>query len=214
MQATKVLFVQQGFIDERWNLLHWSKRQFLSDSSTDRTRRYRERARTSRERHGNVTEHDVTVSVTAPDTDTDTDTDTESTTTTTLPLSQPTPKKRRNRKAIVSEYSAEAREVVNSLLDVWPAKQPDGKNPIRIDVADLADRIDGLLHQPGVTPAILIESAKLYLQESKYKRKAPQYFFGAGNGDGAHWLSYARLYHHEKTITENQDADLFSAREC
>jgi hypothetical protein len=48
---TKAVFVQNGFIDEEWNLIHWDKRQFLSDSSTERTRRYRERKRTSPERH-------------------------------------------------------------------------------------------------------------------------------------------------------------------
>jgi hypothetical protein len=48
---TKVLFLTQGFIDEKWDLVNWNKRQFISDSSTDRTRRYRERHETSRERH-------------------------------------------------------------------------------------------------------------------------------------------------------------------
>src|SRR5258708_852232 len=43
---TKALFVECGFIDEKWNLLNWNKRQFISDSSTDRVRRYRERNET------------------------------------------------------------------------------------------------------------------------------------------------------------------------
>ena len=46
-----------------WHPVNWSKRQFLSDSSTSRVRAFRERQRN--------------VSVTPPDTDTDTDTDTE-----------------------------------------------------------------------------------------------------------------------------------------
>jgi hypothetical protein len=38
---TKALFVENGFIDENWNLLNWNKRQFISDSSTERVRRHR-----------------------------------------------------------------------------------------------------------------------------------------------------------------------------
>lgn len=49
---TKALFVEHGFIDSDWNLLNWNKRQFVSDSSTERTRRYRERHETSQNGHG------------------------------------------------------------------------------------------------------------------------------------------------------------------
>ena len=49
---SKQVFIEKGFIDEGWTILNWDKRQFPSDSSTERTRRYRERVRTSRERHG------------------------------------------------------------------------------------------------------------------------------------------------------------------
>lgn len=53
--------------------LNWAKRQYASDSSAERTRRYRERLKQGGDgvkRHGDVT-------VTPPETDTDTDTDTE-----------------------------------------------------------------------------------------------------------------------------------------
>ena len=73
MQRTKEAFIQQGFIDEEWNLLNWNDRQYLSDSSTDRTRAYRERMRTSRERHGDGAERSVTVDVTVQDTEADTE---------------------------------------------------------------------------------------------------------------------------------------------
>ena len=69
LSETRTLFIEQGFIDEQWNLLNWNKRQFLSDSSTDRTRQYRERKRTSQERHRDGGEQDVTVTVTPPDTE-------------------------------------------------------------------------------------------------------------------------------------------------
>jgi hypothetical protein len=63
LAATKALFIEKGFIDENWTPLNWNKRQYISDSSTDRTRRYRERKRTSQERHsdGHVTEPVTTV---------------------------------------------------------------------------------------------------------------------------------------------------------
>jgi hypothetical protein len=69
MAATKEIFMQQGFIDAEWNLLNWNRRQFLSDSSTDRVRRHREALKQDETLH--ETERNVTV--TAPDTDTDTE---------------------------------------------------------------------------------------------------------------------------------------------
>ena len=89
MSKTKDLFIQQGFIDKEWNLLNWNDRQYLSDSSTDRTRAYRERMRTSRERHSDGGERSVTVGVTVQDTEPDTETDTEQRKTKTLARSVP-----------------------------------------------------------------------------------------------------------------------------
>jgi len=66
LSETKDAFMNSGFIDSDWNLLNWDKRQYISDSSSERTRRYRERKRTSQERHSGVT-------VTPPDTNTDTE---------------------------------------------------------------------------------------------------------------------------------------------
>jgi len=60
-------------IDKHWNIIRWDERQFNSDSSRERQKKYREKQRlsesvTSPKRHQNVT-------VTPQDTDTDTDTD-------------------------------------------------------------------------------------------------------------------------------------------
>jgi hypothetical protein len=41
LQASKEIFIEKGFIDEKWNVLNWNRRQFLSDSSTDRVRKFR-----------------------------------------------------------------------------------------------------------------------------------------------------------------------------
>jgi hypothetical protein len=75
LQKTKNVFVQKGLIDENWSILNWDKRQFKSDSSAARVRRYRDKeteqkSRPLQKRYSNG-------DVTPPDTDTDTDTDTD-----------------------------------------------------------------------------------------------------------------------------------------
>lgn len=80
LAETKALFIGKGFIDDKWNLLNWEKRQFKSDSSAARVSRHREKKK-------NACNADVTLqkrSSNALDTDTDTDTDTE-----TPPLTPP-----------------------------------------------------------------------------------------------------------------------------
>jgi hypothetical protein len=72
LAETKAVFLKKEFIDEGWNLLNWDKRQFISDSSTDRVRKYRQGKKqdeTLPETNG--TKRNVTV--TPPDTDTDTE---------------------------------------------------------------------------------------------------------------------------------------------
>lgn len=59
-QQTKSIFIAKGFIDKEGNLRNWDKRQFVSDSSTARVRKHRER-----------TKQQCNVSVTPPDTDTE-----------------------------------------------------------------------------------------------------------------------------------------------
>jgi len=43
LDETKQLFISKKFIDKQWNLLNWDKRQFVSDSSTMRVARHREK---------------------------------------------------------------------------------------------------------------------------------------------------------------------------
>ncbi|WP_211261954.1 hypothetical protein [Stenotrophomonas humi] len=70
LAETKALFIAKGFIDSKWNIKNWEKRQFSSDSSAARTRAYRDRKRDK------VVTSQVTNSG-ALDTDTDTDTEKE-----------------------------------------------------------------------------------------------------------------------------------------
>ena len=69
LAETKALFVRKGFIDEAWNLLNWDKRQFTSDSSTERSRKHREAKR----QEAKATATACNVAATPPDTETDTD---------------------------------------------------------------------------------------------------------------------------------------------
>lgn len=58
---TKKIFIERGFIDKTNKILNWDKRQYISDSSTERVKRFRKR-------------HE-TVTVTPSDTDSEADTE-------------------------------------------------------------------------------------------------------------------------------------------
>lgn len=45
--VTKALFVEKKFIDEHNKILNWDKRQFVSDSSTERVRKHRDKVKRS-----------------------------------------------------------------------------------------------------------------------------------------------------------------------
>lgn len=84
LSETKTLFLELGFIDDKWNLENWNKRQFLSDSSTDRVRKFRANHVMKQDEtlHETEMKQDETLqvvtvkqSVTPPDTDTDSDTE-------------------------------------------------------------------------------------------------------------------------------------------
>jgi len=71
LDEIKRRLIDVKLIDADWKPVGWDERQYVSDSSTARTRKYREKQKatdsvTSRERHNDVT-------VTPPDTDTDTE---------------------------------------------------------------------------------------------------------------------------------------------
>jgi len=80
LAETKALFIAKSFINERWELLNWDKRQFASDSSAQRVAKHRAAKKLAAQGHGNgdVTLHETKGSAL----DTDTDTDTENPTTT------------------------------------------------------------------------------------------------------------------------------------
>ena len=76
LAKTKTLFLDKGFIDESWNLLNWNKRQYISDSSTERVRKHRQgkkQIETFPETHETKTETADTSERNAPRADTDTE---------------------------------------------------------------------------------------------------------------------------------------------
>jgi hypothetical protein len=68
---TKQLFINKNFIDKHWKILNWDKRQFVSDSSTMRVRKYRDK----KKQPSNADETLQKRPSNAIDTDTDTDTE-------------------------------------------------------------------------------------------------------------------------------------------
>jgi len=54
LQETKELFIKKDFIDDAWNILSWDRRQYISDTSTERSRRHREKKRSNMQRPCNV----------------------------------------------------------------------------------------------------------------------------------------------------------------
>ena len=69
LEETKQLFISKNFIDKHWNLLNWDKRQFVSDSSTMRVAKHRNKKK-------QVSNVDETLQK-RPSNAIDTDTDTE-----------------------------------------------------------------------------------------------------------------------------------------
>jgi len=69
LAETKKLFIAKKFIDDEWNLINWDKRQFNSDSSTERVTRHREKKK--RKCNGDVTLQKRKCNVLDTDTDTE-----------------------------------------------------------------------------------------------------------------------------------------------
>jgi hypothetical protein len=67
LAETKTLFIKKGFIDDDWNLLNWDRRQFLSDSSTDRVRKHRQASK----QNETLRKQEDDVTVTPPEAETD-----------------------------------------------------------------------------------------------------------------------------------------------
>ena len=63
LDETKAVFIQKDFIDEEWNITNWNKRQYISDSSTERVRKYRQ----GKKQYETFQKQGETVTVTVPE---------------------------------------------------------------------------------------------------------------------------------------------------
>jgi hypothetical protein len=59
LSETKAVFLENGFIDECWGIENWNRRQFISDNSTERVRKYRQALKQDETLH--ITEGNVSV---------------------------------------------------------------------------------------------------------------------------------------------------------
>jgi len=75
LHETFQLFDEKGFTDKNGRIKNWEKRQFRSDNSTDRVKKYRDKTKTNK--NETTMKRFSNADVTAPDTDTDSYTDTE-----------------------------------------------------------------------------------------------------------------------------------------
>ena len=67
LKRIKETFLETGFINEDWSVSNWGKRQYLSDSSTSRVRKFR--ANKALKQDETFLKRDETQNVTAPDTE-------------------------------------------------------------------------------------------------------------------------------------------------
>lgn len=106
---------------------------------------------------------------------------------------------RRSRSQIDGAFPEGVRDVVNHLFPLWPKSQPKDGSPIRKDLAATAARVGEILRQEAkVTPELLIKAAEGYLSEDRSLFKAPQFFFGPGQGkETPVWAERVNLLLHQ-----------------
>lgn len=73
LHETFQVFQEKGFLDKNNQILNWDKRQYKSDSSTDRVKEHRRKKKENQE--VDETKQDCNVTVTPSESDTDTDTE-------------------------------------------------------------------------------------------------------------------------------------------
>lgn len=127
--------MQQGFIDEKWILLNWNKRQFLSDSSTERVRRHRgglKQDETLQKQASGVT-------VTAPDTE------------------QIQKHKKNQKKTAVAFTLPEWVPIV--LWNAWVEHRRKMRKPLTEMAMSLAVKKLDRFRSQGYTPELILEAA-------------------------------------------------------
>lgn len=171
---TKKVFLQNGFIDEDFELLNWNRRQFVSDSSTDRVRRSRQLKKQNETLHPQPTSdeiiNDVTggnVTVTAPEqiqkqNRTNSDSETEHKRPSARELAQAAAKRLSG--AVNPEAHEDLEVWVDRIAVAYPKNRLKNLGPLEVYPADKPAIIDAILLEAGkgdVTPA---EAAEMLLR--------------------------------------------------
>lgn len=60
-EETKSLFIEKGFIDDEWSIINWDKRQYISDDSNARVKKYRDKRKAMGLAINGYTKHHETV---------------------------------------------------------------------------------------------------------------------------------------------------------
>ena len=156
---TKRVFLQNGFIDEDWKLVNWNRYQFVSDSSTERSRRSRQRKQQAATLHsdpepsdldGNVTEGNVTV--TASDTE---QSQKQTQTQRQSARAQAKADARRISQAVNPEATADLSEIAERIAVLHPRSQLKHIVPTQVPAKD----------SQAIVAAILLEAAKSDMTE-------------------------------------------------
>ena len=156
---TKRVFLQNGFIDEDWKLVNWNRCQFVSDSSTERSRRSRQRKQQAATLHsdpepsdldGDVTEGNVTV--TASDTE---QSQKQTQTQRQSARAQAKADARRISQAVNPEATADLSEIAERIAVLHPRSQLKHIVPTQVPAKD----------SQAIVAAILLEAAKSDMKE-------------------------------------------------
>lgn len=149
LKKTKEALLKKGFIDQNWVILNWDKRQFKSDSSSDRVRLHREKKKSGIKDEENETlqKRCRSVTETAPDTDTESDTESD------------TELKEKNNKKEKPKSNSKKTDAVQKVFDHWRNVMGhrnaalDGKRKKRMEgwlvhytVDELCEAITGCTH--------------------------------------------------------------------
>lgn len=169
--------VDAGLIHKNWQPVAWEKRQYVSDKSTDRVRKYREN---KKKNTGNGDETLQKRSSNADVTPPDTDTDTEKMSTANavdVPALAGTPPQ----VAPQADDSAPAETVITP--DDPPAEKPEGSNVHRMDPTPYA-AILALYHEnlPQLRAVEVLNDLRRRLVRARWRE----------NPDLAHWRKYFR----------------------
>lgn len=128
LQQIKAVFLKAGFIDENWAVINWNKRQFVSDSSTPRVQRFRERQALKRDE--TLQKQPETQNETGPDTEQNRNRSEQRKAARGTRLSpdfKPTDAHRR----LATDLGVSIREELQKFRDHWRAKA--GREAVKVD---------------------------------------------------------------------------------